>query len=114
MAEWVALRVLFEQVETSHADLIQRLGTTKGAASKIVSRLEEGGLAKRRTVGNAQRGQVLSLTRKGKALVPRLATLADQNDAHFFGHLSVTQRKALRDILKTLVALHQLREVPVT
>jgi DNA-binding MarR family transcriptional regulator len=114
VAEWVALRVLFEQVETSHADLIQRLGTTKGAASKIVSRLEEGGLAKRRTVGNAQRGQVLSLTRKGKALVPRLATLADQNDVHFFGHLSVTQRKALRDILKTLVALHQLREVPVT
>lgn len=114
VTEWVALRVLFEQVETSHADLIQRLGMTKGAASKILSRLEEAGLARRRTAGNAQRGQVLSLTRKGKALVPRLATLADQNDAHFFGHLTATQHQVLRDILKTLVALHQLQKVPVT
>lgn len=114
VTEWVALRVLFEQIETSHAELIQRLGMTKGAASKIVSRLEEKGLAQRRPAGSVQRGQMLSLTCAGKTLVPRLATLADQNDAHFFGHLSAEQRKALRDILETLVVHHQLHEVPVT
>lgn len=114
VTEWVALRALFEQVETSHAELIQRLGMTKGAASKIVSRLEEKGLAQRRPAESVQRGQVLSLTRTGKALVPRLSALADQNDAHFFGHLSAEQRKALRDILETLVVHHQLQEVPVT
>lgn len=114
VTEWVALRALFEQVETSHAELMQRLGMTKGAASKIVSRLEEKGLAQRRPAGSVQRVQVLSLTRKGKALVPRLSALADQNDAHFFGHLSAEQRKALRGILETLVVHHQFKEIPVT
>lgn len=114
ITEWVALRALFEQAETSHAELIQRLGMTKGAASKIVSRLEEKGLAQRRLAENAQREQVLGLTRKGQALVPRLSALADQNDEHFFGHLPADQRKALRGILETLVAHHQLHEVPAT
>lgn len=114
VTEWVALRALFEQAETGHAELIQRLGMTKGAASKIVSRLEERGLAQRRTARNAPRGQVLGLTRKGKALVPRLSALADRNDAHFFGHLPAEQRKALRNLLETLVEHHQLHEVPVS
>lgn len=114
VTEWVALRALFEQVETSHAELIQRLGMTKGAASKIVSRLEEKGLAQRRPAETVQRGQVLGLTRTGKALVPRLAALADQNDAHFFGHLPAGQRKALREIMETLVVHHQLKEIPIT
>ncbi len=114
VTEWVALRALFEQVETSHAELTQRLGMTKGAASKIVSRLEEKGWAQRWPAESVQRGQVLSLTRTGMALVPRLSSLADENDARFFGPLSAKQRKALRDILETLVARHQLDEVPVT
>ncbi|HWK69747.1 MAG TPA: MarR family winged helix-turn-helix transcriptional regulator [Burkholderiaceae bacterium] len=114
VTEWVALRALFEQAETSHAELIQRLGMTKGGASKIVSRLEEKGLAQRRLAENAQREQVLSLTREGQALVPKLSILADQNDAHFFGHLPADQRKALRDLLETLVVHHRLQEVPVT
>jgi DNA-binding MarR family transcriptional regulator len=33
-----------------------------------------------------RRQQILSLTARGRALVPRLARLADDNDAHFFGH----------------------------
>lgn len=113
VTEWVALRALFDQAQTSHAELIQRLGMTKGAASKVVSRLEEKGLAQRQLAENAQREQVLCLTRKGKALVPRLSALADQNDAHFFGHLPANQRKALREILEALVMHHQIHEVPV-
>ena len=113
VTEWVALRALFRQAETGHAELIQRVGMTKGAASKIVSRLEEKGLAQRRLAENAQREQVLSLTRKGKALVPRLSALADQNDAHFFGHLPTDQRTMLRHILEALVVHHQFQEAPV-
>ena len=46
VTEWVALRTLFDRREATHAELIQALGMTKGAASKVVSRLEEKGLAK--------------------------------------------------------------------
>lgn len=113
VTEWVALRVLFDQAETRHADLIQRLGMTKGAASKVVSRLEERGLAQRRLAADAQREQVLSLTRKGKTLVPRLAALADQNDAYMFDHLSPSQRTLLRTMLEGLVQHHQMHDTPL-
>lgn len=114
VTEWVALRALFEQAGTSHAELIQRLGMTKGAASKVASRLEEKGLVERRPASRSRREQVLCLTRKGRALVPRLSALADQNDAHFFGHMQVGQRKALREMLEALVVHHQIHEVPVS
>ncbi len=113
VTEWVALRALFERTETGNAALIERLGMTKGAASKVVSRLEEKGLAQRRLAKNSQREQVLFLTRKGKALVPRLSAVADQNDAHFFGHLPATQREPLRELLEALVVHHKIQEVPV-
>ena len=47
LTEWVALRTLFDKPHTTHAELIDALGMTKGAASKVISRLEEKGLALR-------------------------------------------------------------------
>jgi len=41
VTEWVALRTLWSQNETTHAALIQAMGMTKGAASKVITRLEE-------------------------------------------------------------------------
>jgi len=69
VTEWVALRTLWSQDETTHAELILALGMTKGAASKVVSRLEEKGLAERRLAEGRAREQCLALTAAGKALV---------------------------------------------
>lgn len=114
VTEWVALRALFDRDETTHAALIGALGMTKGAASKIVSRLEERGLASRRQAKGDAREQALGLTHKGRALVPRLAALADDNDAHCFDHLAVHEREALMRLLRTYVAHHGLDSVPVS
>jgi DNA-binding MarR family transcriptional regulator len=114
VTEWVALRTLLNQHETSHAELIRALGMTKGAASKVISRLEEKGLAQRELAEGRAREQVLVLTRAGKALVPQLAELADANDAHFFGHLGAAEQRALKSAMQALVAHHQLKEVPTT
>lgn len=112
VTEWVALRTLWARTETRHADLIEALGMTKGAASKVVTRLEEKGLAQRQfSEGNA-RDQALTLTRAGRALVPRLAALADANDEHFFGHLGAAERQALRAAMQALVQHHGLKDVP--
>ena len=113
VTEWVALRTLFDRPQSSHAELIQALGMTKGAASKVVSRLEEKGLARRQFAEGSAREQVLTLTRKGLALVPQLAALADQNDAHFFGHLGPKERQGLLKAFQALVSHHQLKEIPV-
>jgi len=110
--EWVALRTLWGRTETSHIELIQALGMTKGAASKVVSRLEEKGLAQRHLTEGRSREQSLVLTASGKALVPQLARLADANDEHFFSHLRADERRILMDSMQALVSHHQLKEIP--
>ena len=112
VTEWVALRTLWSQDETTHAALILALGMTKGAASKVVSRLEEKGLAERQLAEGRAREQCLALTAAGKALVPKLAALADTNEEHFFGHLPAAERQALTQAMQALVLHHQLKEIP--
>ena len=113
VTEWVALRTLYDRPQTTHAELIQALGMTKGAASKVITRLEEKGLARRELAEGSGREQVLQLSARGRALVPRLAALADQNEEHFFGHLAARERQALMQSFQALAAHHGLSEVPV-
>lgn len=112
VTEWMALRTLWSQAETTHAELIQVLGMTKGAASKVISRLEEKGLAERQLVDGRAREQSLRLTAAGKSMVPQLAALADANDGHFFGHLAPEERQALVEAMQALVQHHQLKDLP--
>lgn len=112
VTEWVALRALYQSASVTHAELIEALGMTKGAASKIISRLENKTLVERRLAADSLRGQTLHLTAKGNRLVPELARLADENDAFFFAHLSEDQRKAVMELMKNLVNRHQLKKVP--
>ena len=114
VTEWVALRTLWSQDQTTHAALLQALGMTKGAASKVVSRLEEKGLAGRQLGGDRAREQSLILTAAGKAMVPKLAAIADANDAYFFGHLPASERRALVQAMQALVQHHQLKDIPTT
>ena len=114
VSEWVALRTLWDEPQTSHATLIQALGMTKGAASKVISRLEAKGLAERQSVVGRTREQSLSLSAKGRALLPHLAELADANDQHFFVHLPPEERQALMDAMQALVRHHQLKAVPTS
>lgn len=112
VTEWVALRALYQRTDVTHAELIEALGMTKGAASKVISRLESKALAERRLAKESLREQVLCLTNAGNKLVPILAAEADANDAHFFGHLSASKRQELMKLMKELVQHHQLKEVP--
>lgn len=111
VTEWVALRTLLDREQAGHAALIDALGMTKGAASKVISRLEEKGLARRQRAEG--REQMLGLTPRGRALVPRLAALANANDEHFFGHLPEPVRRMLMDTMQGLAAHHRIRTPPL-
>jgi DNA-binding MarR family transcriptional regulator len=113
VTEWVAVRTLYDAESASHAGLAAALGMTKGAVSKVVSRLQDKGLVTREPHPDSKRAQTLGLTEAGRALVPQLALCADQNDERFFGHLSPAQRKQLLALLKEMTRIHQLKEVPV-
>ena len=113
VAEWVVLRKLLEAAPLAPSQLADALGLTRGAISKLNERLLQKGLieiAGSRTDG---RQQVISLTRRGQALVPQLAAVADTNDAEFFDVLSEPEQATLRKLLMKLVHSHELGGVPV-
>ncbi|MFZ6734433.1 MarR family winged helix-turn-helix transcriptional regulator [Undibacterium sp. Ji42W] len=113
LSEWVALRSLFDTGASDPFALMRELGMTKGAVSKIITRLEEKGMVSRQTSAIDKRATQILLTATGKNLVPRLATLADENDALFFGHLSDKQRSELISVMKQIADMHDLKVVPV-
>ncbi len=112
VAEWVVLRVLFDHDTLAPSLLAQHLGMTRGAISKLADRLVEKGLVTRGSNPDDGRGQTLELHSNGRKLVPRLAALADDNDAAFFQTLSQTERQQLKRLLSQLIAQHELTGVP--
>jgi hypothetical protein len=83
----------------------------------IVSKLADRLIAKSLLVRTADpqdgRAQTLCLTRAGRSMVPKLAALADANDAEFFDHLAPKDRAALLRILREIVEKRGLKSLPV-
>lgn len=112
VAEWVVLRALYDVESVKPSELATTLGLTRGAISKLVDRLVAKELVSVRDDRSDGRAQWVRLRSKGRALVPALAALADQNDAETFSHLSAAQRESLRETLALLVARLGLRGAP--
>lgn len=112
VAEWVVLRLLYEKGAAPSA-LADRTGMTRGAVSKLTDKLIARKLIAQRFDTEDRRFQELSLTAAGRALVPKLAALADENDEMFFSHLAAAERKTLEKIMRGIVTRAGLKEVPV-
>lgn len=113
VAEWVALRQLYTLKETSPSLLADAMGVSRGAVSRLLERLVQKGLVNRESSAQDRRAQLVQLTEAGFGLVPLLAKLADQNDEAFFGALSLSQKDQLAEILKQLVSVHNLKNIPL-
>ena len=114
VAEWVLLRELYGEASLGPSRLAERMGLTRGAVSKLANRLSAKHLISREDRNDDARAHMLALTPSGRALVPRLAGLADANDAEFFGHLTASERATVEDVLKTIVARQELKSIPLT
>jgi hypothetical protein len=53
------------------------------------------------------------LTAAGRTLVPRLARIADTNDAAFFDVLTADERHRLEKLLRKIAGAHALTNVPI-
>jgi len=114
VAEWVVLREMYGGDETTSPGAVAELtGLTRGAVSRLISRLLAKDLVTRRESARDRRYQDIELTRTGVALVPQLARLADENDEEFFRVLSRSDRRTLTDLLKRTAALHHLKQMPI-
>lgn len=113
VAEWAFMRALFDLEPTPPSALAERMGMTKGAISKLAERLVAKGLVERADSQQDKRAHSLSLTRDGRAKIPVLASLADENDAEFFGVLTKEEHETLDRILKVLAERRGLKATPV-
>ena len=113
VAEWAFMRALYDLEPTPPSVLAEKMGMTKGAISKLAERLTAKGLVAREESRNDKRAHSLSLTREGRTKIPVLASLADENDAEFFGVLTKKERETLDRILKVLAKRRGLKATPV-
>jgi DNA-binding MarR family transcriptional regulator len=112
VAEWAVMRLLLEK-PAAPSQLASDMGMTRGAITKLADRLIAKSLAIRTQDKQDRRAQTLALTAKGRTLTPKLAQLADKNDAAFFGHLSADERQHIERILKDIIARHGLLGRPI-
>jgi DNA-binding MarR family transcriptional regulator len=113
VAEWVMLRELYAQAPVAPSALAERLGMTRGAISKLTDRLLAKALLTQVPGKPDRRYQELALTPAGRALVPELSVLADQNDAEFFGHLAPADRAVIERAMKGIVSRLGLQTKPL-
>ncbi len=113
VAEWALMRSLYSVEEASPSGLASAMGMTRGAVTKLADRLIAKELIARASNPDDGRAQTLTLTKAGKRLVPELASLADENDAAFFGHLTDGERRALETLLKSIIERRKLTGIPI-
>lgn len=113
VAEWSFMRALYGLEPTSPSVLADRMGMTRGAISKLAERLIAKGLVERTESREDKRAHSLSLTPAGRRKIPVLASLADANDAEFFGVLTKDDHRSLDRILRTLAERRGLNATPV-
>jgi DNA-binding MarR family transcriptional regulator len=113
VAEWSFMRALYDSRRTSPSILAEKMGMTKGAISKLAERLTAKGLVAREESRHDKRAHSLSLTKEGRAKIPVLASLADENDAEFFGVLTKEEHETLDRILRVLAERRELKATPV-
>lgn len=114
VAEWVILREMYGTGKRTSPSVVADLtGLSRGAVSKLISRLLGKGLVTRTESTRDRRYQDIELTKGATALVPRLAKLADENDREFFGVIAKAERETLKEILQRIVALHELTRMPI-
>lgn len=101
-------------VKISPSTVAEITGLTRGAVSKLIDRLLHKNLVTRtESTSGDRRYQEIKLTTSAIKLIPKLASIADENDEKFFSVLSDTERKNLMKTLIKLAEAHKLNTNPI-
>lgn len=103
VSQWAVLITVHRDDASTTREVARYVGIDAGAVSRLVDRLIAKGLMSRESDPGSRRIMRLTLTEAGRALAPRLAEVADLNDAHFFAHLDPARRLLLEDWIRGLV-----------
>ncbi|MEZ0091904.1 MarR family winged helix-turn-helix transcriptional regulator [Streptacidiphilus sp. EB129] len=103
VAQWAVLITVYRGDATTTREVSRYVDIDVGAVSRLVDRLIAKDLISREPDPDSKRVLRLTLTDQGRDLAPRLAEIADRNDAHFFAALTADQRLQLEAWIRDLV-----------
>ncbi|WP_037599830.1 MarR family winged helix-turn-helix transcriptional regulator [Streptacidiphilus rugosus] len=104
VAQWKVMSTIDRGDAVTTGDVARFLGIDASAVSRLVDRLVLKGLMVRNPDPASRRSMLLALTGTGSKLVPRLAQIAEENEAYFFDSLAEEQRTLLVDCIRTVLA----------
>jgi DNA-binding MarR family transcriptional regulator len=99
-----ALRRSGSPYELNPTKLMQTTLLSSGGMTKRLDRLDEAGLVERRPDPSDRRGTLIRLTRRGKAIIDKAVETHARNEERLLGSLTLTDRRALDDLLRKLLA----------
>ncbi len=102
VSQWNVLVALYRGNGETVGEIARYLQTDVAAVSRLIDRLQDKELAQRVTDPASRRRVPIELTARGRALVPTLIELADQNDDAFFHVLSAKEHQHLVSLLQQL------------
>jgi DNA-binding MarR family transcriptional regulator len=102
------IRAIAAQPGRSQQALATLLGTPPSRLVTLVDGLDERGLVERRRNPDDRRLHALHLTEEGEKLLRRIGEVARAHDEEICGALEPQEREALRALLATLAAEHDL------
>ncbi len=112
VAEWVVLCLLEEGgTGISPSDLANKVGLTRGGMSKVLDKLQGKDWIARKVDESDHRSQSILLTHAGRKAVPKLAAIADSNDAEYFGCLKREEKQMLWRLLHKVATHHHIDDV---
>ncbi len=104
LAQWGALLAIHRTGEASPSEIARRVGIDRGAATRLIARMEEKGLIERRQHPKDGRAVVMTMQPRTAALMPELITLSRSTNADVLNLLPAHHRTALMDALADLNA----------
>jgi DNA-binding MarR family transcriptional regulator len=99
-----ALRRSGAPYELNPTELMRTTMLSSGGMTKRLDRLEDAGLVARRPDPGDRRGTLVGLTRRGKTVIDAAVGTHVANEARLLQPLSATQRRALDELLRVLLA----------
>jgi DNA-binding MarR family transcriptional regulator len=99
-----ALRRSGAPYELNPTELMRTTMLSSGGMTKRLDRLEDAGLVARRPDPGDRRGTLVGLTRRGKAVIDAAVVTHVANETRLLQPLSATQRRALDELLRILLA----------
>jgi DNA-binding MarR family transcriptional regulator len=106
IAQWSVLITLYRGDAVSPREVARFIDLDAGALTRLIDRLEAKRLLRRTPAPGDRRSIRLELTDSARAIVPRLAAMADVNDKAFFGALDAAEHALFRRLLAKLLRGH--------